>query len=572
MRQSQENINALLQKFESKEIRLPELQRKYVWKKKQIKQLLDSIYKDYPTGSILLWETDKEIVERDSAVTLQAKSEYTKKSLLLDGQQRLTSLLAVLKGNPIKVRKSRDKTPEEKIELYFNLDHPDSVIKFGGDISDDDDDDDDDLELVEDVEQEWFQLKTKKLLNKQNWVSVTEVCNNAEYEANLSEKFKENPNHLKYVRRLIKLKDLGKNYNFPVVTLGKELSYEEVTDVFIRVNSSGTKLNSSDLALAQITSRWENSLDTFQSFADQCSEKNYDISVNDLMRMLVAISTAQSKFKVISRTPIESIKSAWDDTKNAVHLTINFLKGNGQIESMGAIKSFYPLVPIGCIYHKMKHELSEKQSNLLLKWFFAAVIWSRYSGSVETTLDVDLSIIKNNDNYIEKMLDNIKQDRGGNLDVKESDLVGADARSPFFIMTYVLARQNHAKDWRTGTEFSLESSGIGFQNEIDHIFPKAVLQKHLMKKYDNNSSQVKKLVNDIGNLAFLSKVSNIKKGKTPPEEYFPPIIQRHGDEVLKAQYISTDSSLWALDRYEDFLKKRRQDIADAINNLMNSLG
>ena len=569
MIQSTENINALLQKFESKEIRLPELQRKYVWKKTQIKQLLDSIYKDYPTGSILLWETDKEVIERDSAVTLQTKSEFSKKYLLLDGQQRLTSLLAVLNGNTIKVRKSRGRTSEEKIELYFNLDHPDSVIKFGGDISDDDDDD---LEQVEDVEQEWFQLKTKKLLNKQNWVSVTEVCNNAEYEANLSEKFKENPNHLKYVRRLIKLKDLGKNYSFPVVTLGKDLSYEEVTDVFIRVNSSGTKLNSSDLALAQITSRWENSLETFQAFADQCSEKNYDISVNDLMRMLVAISTAQSKFKIISSIPIESIKSAWDNTKNAIHLTINFLKGNGQIESMDAIKSFYPLVPIGCIYHKMKHELSEKQSKLLLKWFFAAVIWSRYSVSVETTLDVDLSIIKNNDDYIEKMLDNIKQDRGGNLNVKESDLVGADVRSPFFIMTYVLARLNHAKDWRTGTEFSLESSGIGFQNEIDHIFPKAVLQKHLMKKYDNDSSQVKKLVNDIGNMAFLSKVSNIKKGKTPPEEYFPPIIQQHGDEVLKAQYISTDSSLWALDRYEDFLKMRRQDIADAINNLMNSLG
>ena len=203
------------------------------------------------------------------------------------------------------------------------------------------------------------------------------------------------------------------------------------------------------------------------------------------MRMLVAISTAQSKFKVISSTPIESIKSAWDDTKNAIHLTINFLKGNGQIESMDAIKSFYPLVPIGCIYHKMKQELSVKQSNLLLKWFFAAVIWSRYSGSVETTLDVDLSIIENNDNYIEKMLDNIKQDRGGNLNVKESDLVGADVRSPFFIMTYVLARLNHAKDWRTGTEFSLESSGIGFQNEIDHIFPKAVLQKHKIEKLNN---------------------------------------------------------------------------------------
>ena len=96
MIQSTENINALLQKFESKEIRLPELQRKYVWKKTQIKQLLDSIYKDYPTGSILLWETDKEVVERDSAVTLQTKSEFSKKYLLLDGQQRLTTLTLLL--------------------------------------------------------------------------------------------------------------------------------------------------------------------------------------------------------------------------------------------------------------------------------------------------------------------------------------------------------------------------------------------------------------------------------------------------------------------------------------------
>ena len=75
MRQSRDNINSLLDRFENKEIRLPALQRKYVWKKIQIKQLLDSIYKDYPTGSILLWETDKEVVERDSAVTLQTKSE-----------------------------------------------------------------------------------------------------------------------------------------------------------------------------------------------------------------------------------------------------------------------------------------------------------------------------------------------------------------------------------------------------------------------------------------------------------------------------------------------------------------
>ena len=113
-------IRTLLDKLASEEIQIPELQRKYVWKRKQIRNLLDSIYKDYPTGSILLWETDVDAELRDVAVTLQEQERSSRHFLLLDGQQRLTSLLAVLNGNPVKVRKSRGKTSEEKIELYFN--------------------------------------------------------------------------------------------------------------------------------------------------------------------------------------------------------------------------------------------------------------------------------------------------------------------------------------------------------------------------------------------------------------------------------------------------------------------
>ena len=92
-----------------------------------------------------------------------------------------------------------------------------------------------------------------------------------------------------------------------------------------------------------------------------------------------------------------------------------------------------------------------------------------------------------------------------------------------------------------------------------------------MKKY-NDESRVKKLVNDIGNMAFLSKVSNVKKSDKTPDQYFPTVIKNMGDDILKDQNITVDSSLWALDRYEEFLKDRRQRIADGINNLMNSLG
>ena len=80
------------------------------------------------------------------------------------------------------------------------------------------------------------------------------------------------------------------------------------------------------------------------------------------------------------------------------------------------------------------------------------------------------------------------------------------------------------------------------------------------------------MVNDIGNLAFLSKVSNIKKGKQPPNEYFPDKIDLIGEEILTAQCIPNDPSLWTLDNYEKFLEMRRENIVNEINDLMESLG
>ncbi len=91
-------ISKLVQKFLDKEIRLPEMQRKYVWKQEKVRALIDSIYKDYPSGSILLWETDKLPETRSAAVEKDTEHKLETTLLLLDGQQRLTSLATVLSG------------------------------------------------------------------------------------------------------------------------------------------------------------------------------------------------------------------------------------------------------------------------------------------------------------------------------------------------------------------------------------------------------------------------------------------------------------------------------------------
>ena len=356
-------------------------------------------------------------------------------------------------------------------------------------------------------------------------------------------------------------------YDYPVVILPKELTYEEVTDVFVRVNSSGAKLSSSDLALAQITSRWKGALKTFDEFGNSCYEKNYDLSVNQLVKMLVSISSGQNKFKIINTISTDNLKSSWEETKKAVNFTINFLQGNGRIESMKVVPTYFLLIPIAYIAKKENYELSSKQSNLLMKWFYASAIWGRYSrGAVETILDDDLSTIENNSDHIEKMIGSLTKVRGGRLDVAPADLEGKSVNSPFFMMSYVLARQNHARDWRTKNEVSLQSAGIEFKNEYDHVFPRAKLKPYLMKQY-NDESKVDSLINDIGNMAFLSKVSNIKKSDKTPDQYFPDVPE----EDLKAQCITTDSSLWTIDRYEDFLEDRRISLASGINDLMKSL-
>ena len=103
MAKSEAKVEELVAMIERGELRLPEMQRRYVWKATRVRDLLDSLYRGYPSGAILLWETDESVPLRDFAIQ-QVQNPYQTTKLLLDGQQRLTSLWAVLRGNPIQVR------------------------------------------------------------------------------------------------------------------------------------------------------------------------------------------------------------------------------------------------------------------------------------------------------------------------------------------------------------------------------------------------------------------------------------------------------------------------------------
>jgi len=166
MGKSEASVEELVGRIERGELRLPEMQRRYVWKKTRVRDLLDSLYRGYPSGAILLWETSEEVPLQDFAVSQQA-SPYHNTQLLLDGQQRLTSLSAIIRGAPVMVRGNK-----KPIELLFNLDHPDGleVVTEVNEEADDDEEtpDEEDADASEDELQKRFNkmvfvVATKKL-------------------------------------------------------------------------------------------------------------------------------------------------------------------------------------------------------------------------------------------------------------------------------------------------------------------------------------------------------------------------------------------------------------------------
>src|SRR5262245_36744585 len=180
MAKAEATVEELVGMIERGELRLPEMQRRYVWRSTRVRDLLDSLYRGYPSGAILLWETDEAVPLQEMAVAQQVNP-YQSSQLLLDGQQRLTSLAAVIRGEPVKVRGRK-----KPMELLFNLNHPDQLavvteVDEGGN----DDDEDDDLiedeadssedELQKRFERMTFVVATRKLEQMPQWVRVTDV-------------------------------------------------------------------------------------------------------------------------------------------------------------------------------------------------------------------------------------------------------------------------------------------------------------------------------------------------------------------------------------------------------------
>jgi hypothetical protein len=598
-------IQALVDMLINRELLLPEMQRKYVWRATQMRDLLDSIYRDYPSGSILIWETEELPIVKSPAFDRTNQGPIGKRLLLLDGQQRVTSLATILTGRPIRMKEGTS-IKERAVELYFNVDHPEDDTKDdtspgfeAGDVVEAkwedgdfypgkiievgnnryqiayDDGDEGWTDEIRDLSEEnkkalYFQVKNKAIGSKPNWIPVTLLFK--EGVGHILRMLKigaDHPDFDKFNNRLNQLFNRKESYLYPIqIIRGK--SYVEVTQIFIRVNSSGTRLRSSDLALAQITSAWPGSMNLFETFVDKCIEKDFYLDENFLARCLICIATKQSKFEGIGRISADKLKESWELTKKGIQKTVNFLRNTALVDSSALLPSPILLVPL--VYYASRNEISEtkKSENGFLMWFYNAAIWGRYSGSMESKLTQDLTVLSGVKPWA-ALLENIWQVVGKNRKVEAEEIRGKGVNSPLFFMMYVLARRNKAKDLETGDVISYANFGKNNEVEYDHIFPRSKLEAFLKGK-KTESADRKRLINEIANMAFLTKQGNIIKTNEDPASYFPKVFKRYeGEDLFERQQIPCELDLLTYEKYETFLNKRAERLAKSINEFLGQL-
>jgi hypothetical protein len=563
-------IGSLVDMYRRGDLRLPEIQRHYVWRATRVRDLLDSLYRGYPSGSILMWETDEPVPTRDAAVQ-QETTALSGRKLLLDGQQRLTSLTAVLNGDMVQVRGRR-----RPIDILFNLEHPDGPPSEETDVVGDEDSlftpDDEEVDetdengngeagVAERFKNMTFVVASRALQSQPQWVSVSEVfrtANDLQILTKAGITAMDDPRCQKYLQRLTKLRQI-RGYMYVVHVLERSMSYQEVTEIFVRVNSLGAKLRSSDLALAQITSRWPNLLRQLEEFQEECERTWFTIDLGQLVRAIVVFATKQCLFHTVGRTPVSELQRGWEEAKEGLRFAVNFLRTNVGIEDESLLSSPMFLHVLAAISRVKDNRLTQAEQSALLQWLLVANARGHFSrGSTETLLNEDLAIVFRTGD-IAGLLEPLKR-QFGRLHIEPSDLVNRGANSPLFSLAYLALKADGAKDWFSGLGLSLTHQGRIHFIQWHHIFPKALLKE---ARYETGE------INEIANMAFITGQTNRRISDKYPEKYLPDIVEKQGLGALEKQLVPYQPELLKIENYREFLRGRREAMVARMNEFIN---
>ena len=546
------SISAILGLIKANDIAIPEIQRPFVWKNKQVRDLMDSLYKGYPVGYIILWKNPN--------VKLKDGTISAGKKVLIDGQQRVTALMTALAGQNI-----------------INEDYKTTRIKIAFDPF---------AALTGDDEAEIFAVQTPAHIKSSRWIP------------DIAEIFSDDFSRFKFINNycaanpdmkdesldfiISKLKGLV-NQSIGIIELSDSLQIDIVTDIFVRINSKGTTLNQGDFVMSKIAADEDHGGNTLRKIIDYfshltvelayyeymvthdldfCSKENglykeklkwlrndtesiYDPTCDDVIRVAFMHKFQRSKLAdLVSLLSgrnfetrdynVEIIDNTYEEMYKGVLNVIsehNFKQFMIAMKSAGFIsrKLINSIMAVDFAYTlylilKESKEVSVSEiKHYVQKWYVLSVLTGRYTTSPESSFYKDLKSIKEKGVVatLQAIEDATLSETFWNVQLVQN-LESTSTINPTYQI--YLAAQVYFNDT------SLLSNNIGVKELIDlggdvhHIFPKQYLKEQGFEKNQYNQN---------ANYVYLDRPVNESIGKLPPYEYFSAAKRQCSEDVTK---------------------------------------
>jgi hypothetical protein len=516
---TERSVSVLMGQISCGEIRLPELQRGYVWKPMQVARLVDSLYYGFPTGSLMFWNTAEPPRTRRFSTGSSQTDPVVQPLYLLDGQQRLTALHRVLN------------------------DHEDAQVVFN-------------------VKTEAFQNQSAATAKDPRWVKVYDLVRpgatifNLVYE--LHEAIPQVDQDL-IAERLHCLAAIC-DYKYHMQVLS-DIPYEKVVQIFVRVNCGGRALRTSDHALATLSARWPGVLGKLETEAQYWASQDYgNLDVPFLTRALTSAvlggGLSDGLHARLTAIGDEELGRGWQTVQRGLRHLVPMLKKNLKVTHSSLLPSLLVLLPLVVLLGERPDErLDNETADGIVYWLLIATIRNRYGGATDTRLGQDIPTARQRSpewGLLTKL-----GVVGTRVDVTTRELTGRSVNSPYHLLSFLISQDNGARDWWHGTEVALGGSS-GQQLESHHIHPQATLTDH-------TNHYAKAEINDLANLAFISGKANKKISDRSPEVYFPSL----GDDELRAHFVPLDEALRDASAYREFLAARRRLLAAAMTSLLD---
>lgn len=533
-------ISTALDKFDERQLFVPAFQREYVWKRDDAKQLIDSLIKDYPTGTMLTWETN-------APPELKGPHKYDEKQgavrILLDGQQRLTTLYMLIRGE-LPPYYTAPEILNDTRGLYVHL---------------------------ETLELEYY--KKLKMQADPAWQNLTDIFQKKirardifkalEAKGESVDRQREDriDDNIRSIERIL-------DRDFPEQTIPVKASIREAIDIFYKVNASGVSLTEAELALAQISGYWPEARDTFKKKLSELKDKGFVFKLDFVVYALLAClhNVGSEMRKLHDDSNQEPIKVAWHRLDTFVlDYVANVLQSHAFVDHTDEINSPYALIPmIAYCFHKDGGHLTELEIRKMVKWFYYSQIRARYVSQLPQKLDRDLRLISQSDQPFDELLQVIKDERP--LEISPDEFVGHSISHPLYPMMRWYFKNQGAYCFTTGVKLR-QPMGKRYALESDHIFPFSRLKA---AGYGKENRLKYSLAQELTNRAILTAIANRTKSASTAEDYLAEVQSRNPD-ALARQCIPTDPELWKLHRYEDFLDARRKLLASELNAFLKNI-